>query len=147
MTACREAVALDLPPARAAGVRLALARSLARAQRFAEAVEAYRGAVSATPEDAQARLRLGEALLHLAGDARAAAEELQVALRLDPRSARAYGALGAALHAAGEHPEAAAAFAEASRLEPDYFTNRPAERAMSEASRQGTSWPGPPIRP
>jgi tetratricopeptide (TPR) repeat protein len=147
VAACRDAAALDLAPARAASVRLALARALTGAQRFAEAVAVHRDSVSAAPQDAPARLRLGEALLHLAGDPRSAAEEFQVVLRLDPRSARAYGALGAALHALGEHPEASAAFAEAARLDPDYFTNRPAGSAMNEASRQGTSWPAAVISP
>ena len=79
------------------------------------------------------------------GDPRAAIEELQVSLRLDPQSARAYGTLGVALHGRGEHPEAAAAFAEAERLDPAYFTNRPAERAMSEASRRGARGRGAAI--
>jgi tetratricopeptide (TPR) repeat protein len=143
VASCRAASALALTPSRAAAVRLSLARALTRGQRFAEAVETYRAAADAAPDDAASRLRLGEALLHLGGDPAAAIEELQAALRAGPPTARAYGALGAALHAQGEHPEAAAAFAEASRIDPDYFTNRPAEQAMSEASRRGASWPPP----
>ena len=93
------------------------------------------------PDDPEGWLRLGEALLGLAGDPRAAIDELQVSLRIQPHSARGYGALGAALHSLGEYPEAAASFAEVQRLDPDYLANRPALREMEAASRRGTAWP------
>jgi tetratricopeptide (TPR) repeat protein len=139
--ACRAARRLELPAVRARNVRLALARALAAATAYPEAIDAYRDAVRADPEDAEGWLRLGEALLYLGDDPRAAIEELQVGLRIDPQSARGYAALGAALHAMGEHPEAAASFAEALRLDPDLFTNRPAAREMDAASKQGIAWP------
>ena len=147
LESCRTAQRLDLPPLRARNVRLALARALVRAQRYPDAVEAYRDAVRLAPDDAESRLRLGEALLHLEGDPQAAVEELQVALGLDPQSARAYGALGAALHAVGQHPEAAAAFAEAARLDPSFFANRPAAEEQAAASKRGEAWPPPPTQP
>jgi hypothetical protein len=46
----------------------------------------------------------------------------------------------------GQHPEAAASFAEARRLDPGYLANRPALREMEAASRQGASWP-PAVQP
>jgi tetratricopeptide (TPR) repeat protein len=139
--ACRTARRQDLPAVRARNVRVALARALAAAGAFPEAIEVYREAARTMPEDAEGWLRLGEALLDLGGDAEGAIDELQVGLRIDPQSARGYGALGAALHALGEHPEAAASFAEASRLDPDFLANRPALREMDEASKRGEAWP------
>lgn len=96
------------------------------------------------PDDPEGWLRLGEALLNLGGDPQGAVEELQVALRIEPESARGYGALGAALQAMGEHPEAAASFAEAARLDPEFFDSRPALREMDAAAKQGTAWPASP---
>ncbi len=140
---CRAARRLDLPAVRARNVRVALARGLSAAGAYAEAIDAYREAARTLPDDAEGWLRLGEALLSLAGDAQGAIEELQVGLRIEPESARGYGALGAALHAMGEYPEAAASFAEAQRLDPEYLANRPALREMDAASRRGTPWPPP----
>lgn len=147
LEACRVARRLDLPVLRARNVRVALARALAAAGAYAEAIEAYREAARLVPEDAGGWLRLGEAFLSLAGDPQAAIDELQVALRIDPQSARGYGALGAALHALGEYPEAAASFAEAVRLDPDYLANRPALREMDAASKLGRAWPAPADQP
>jgi cytochrome c-type biogenesis protein CcmH/NrfG len=93
------------------------------------------------PEDAETRLCVGIALLHVGTDPEGAIDELQVALRLDPASARGYGALGSALHALGEYPESAAAFAEAARLDPEFLANRPATQALEAASRAGEAWP------
>lgn len=126
---------------RARNVRLALARGLARAGEYGGAVQAYRDAARVTPDDPEGWLRLGEALLHLAGDPQEAIDALQTGLRIDPESARGYGALGAVLHALGEFPEAAAAFAEAARLDPEFLASRPAAREMDEASKRGTAWP------
>jgi Flp pilus assembly protein TadD len=138
--ACRGALRLDLPPVRAHNVRLALARGLALAGRLTEAVDVFREATRVEPEDAASHLRLGEALLHFAGDAQSAVEEFQLALRLDPRAAETYGALGSALHVLGQYPEAAAAFAEAVRLSPAYLASRPAAALQAEASERGRSW-------
>ena len=125
-------------------MRVALARALAAAGAYAEAIAAYREAARITPDDPEGWLRLGEALLHLAGDPQGAIDELQVGLRIDPFSARGYGALAAALHAMGEFPEAAASFAEAVRLDPDYLASRPAAQELETASRRGAAWPSPP---
>jgi hypothetical protein len=47
----------------------------------------------------------------------------------------------------GEHPEAAASFAEAVRLDPEYLANRPALQEMDAASRRGAAWPAPADQP
>jgi tetratricopeptide (TPR) repeat protein len=141
--ACRAALGTGPPPARAAQLRLALARALTAAGRHAEALDVYREAARTQPDDAGARLRLAEARLRLAGDAGGAADDARDALHLAPGDARAYGLLGEALHALGSHPEAAAAFAEAVRLDPAFFENRPAAQAMDAASQRGAGWPSP----
>jgi tetratricopeptide (TPR) repeat protein len=143
IAACQAALRTGPPPARAAQLRLALARALAAAARYPEAVEAYRAAAHARPDDAEAQLRLAEALLRLAGDAQGAADAARDALHLAPGAARGYGLLAEALHALGSHPEAAAAFSEAARLDAAFFESRPAARAMDEASQRGASWPSP----
>ena len=132
---------LGLPALRARNVRVALARALSAAGAYTEAIGAYREAARLMPDDPEGWLRLADALLNLGGDPQGAVEELQVALRIEPESARGYGALGAALHAMGEHPEAAASFAEAVRLDPEYLASRPALREMEASSKLGTAWP------
>jgi cytochrome c-type biogenesis protein CcmH/NrfG len=122
---------------------VALARALSAAGAFPEAVTAYRDAARITPDDAESWRRLGEALLHLAADPQGAIDALREGLRIDPRSARGYGALAEALHALGEYPEAAASYAEAVRLDPDFLANRPAAQEIEAASRRGAAWPAP----
>jgi tetratricopeptide (TPR) repeat protein len=143
IAACQTALRTSQPPARAGQLRLALARAQTAAAHYPEAVDAYREAARAEPLDVAARLRLAEALLRLAGDPGGAADAAREALHGAPGDARAYGLLAEALHALGSHPEAAAAFAEAVRLDPAYFENRPAARAMDEASQRGAAWPSP----
>jgi tetratricopeptide (TPR) repeat protein len=128
-------------------VRVALARALSAAGAYAEAVGAYREAARLMPDDPEGWLRLADAHLNLGGDPQAAVEDVQVALRIDPESPRAYGLLGAALHAMGEHPEAVASFAEAVRLEPEFLAHRPALREMDAASRLGAGWPATADQP
>ncbi len=143
VTACQAALRTAQPAGRAGHLRLALARALAGAARYEEAVQVHREAARTRPDDAEAQLRLAEALLRLAGDAQGAADAARDALRVAPGEARAYGVLGESLHVAGSHPEAAAAFAEAARLDPSYFEYRPAARAMDAASQRGAAWPSP----
>jgi tetratricopeptide (TPR) repeat protein len=141
VSACREALRLGLPPARAGALRQVLASTLVSLGRGREAVEVYREGAALHPEDPQARLRLGRALLLLEGEAGEAAAELQAALRLSPQRADAYGLLGSALLRLGQLPESAAAFAEAERIQPAYFELRPASRLEYEAARGGEAWP------
>ena len=63
VAACRRALELGLTPARAALVRRTLAGHLIALDRPGEAIETYRDAVRAQPDDADAHWRLGQALL------------------------------------------------------------------------------------
>ncbi len=64
------------------------ARALMQAGKYAEAARLYRGLVQALPKNAGLAMDLGLAL-HMSGKPRAAAEELETALRLDPSLAPA----------------------------------------------------------
>jgi tetratricopeptide (TPR) repeat protein len=141
VAACRHALELGLRPARAATVRRALALELIALERGEEAVAVYRDAARAQPEDAEAHLRLGQALLSVAGDAEAARVALERARDLRPDEARVQGALGLALSALGRPAEARAAFEAAERLEPDFFRSRPGARRAYEAAIRGERWP------
>lgn len=144
--ACRRALTLGLSSARASVVRRALALKLIALERGAEAVEVYRDAVRAQPDDAEAQLRLGQALLSIAGDAEAALPVLQRARELRPDEARMHGALGLALSAVGRPAEAVTAFEAALRLDPEFFLSRPGARRAYEAAQRGERWP-PAVTP
>jgi len=141
VVACRHALSIALPAARAASLRRVLALKLAGLRRWDDVVEVYRGDVRAQPADADAQERLGHALLHVAGRPEEAMGPLQEAIRLRPDRASAHAELGIALAALGRASEAVAAFAEAARLEPAYFESRPAAQATLEAARRGQRWP------
>lgn len=141
MQACRNALALGLPAPRAAALRRVLAAKLASLERWDEAVEVCRDAVRASASDPEAQLRLGRALLHLAGRTAEAVGPLQEAIRLRPEGPAAHGELGVALAALGRPAEAVAAFEDAMRLDPGYFESRPAAQATFEAARRGQRWP------
>ena len=143
VAACRRALGLPLAPARAALVRRTLAVKLAALDRAAEAIEVYREAASAQPEDALAHWRLGQALLALTGDAAGALAPLDRARERAPDDARVHGTRGLALSALGRADEAVAAFETALRLDPEYLQNRPGARAAYEAARRGERWPPP----
>jgi tetratricopeptide (TPR) repeat protein len=145
VTTCRHALELGLAAPRKAIVLGVLARQLANLERWPEAVEVYRALVTESPDDADARLRLGEALLRGVGRAEEAVEVLGKAIDLGA-GAPAYGALGAALNLLGRHTEALLAFQEAERLEPDFFEYRPAAREIRDASKRGERWP-PDLEP
>jgi tetratricopeptide (TPR) repeat protein len=141
VSACRRALALGLPAARASALRRVLAVKLAGLQRWEEVVEVYRAAARAVPADPEAARRLGSALLHLAGRPAEAVGPLQDAIRLGPGDPLAHAELGVALAALGRAKEAAAAFDEAARLDPGFFESRPAAQAIYEAARRGEGWP------
>lgn len=143
---CRRALALGLPAPRAAVVRRALALKLVALLRGAEAVEVYRDAVREGPDDADAHLRLGQALLSVRGDPEAALPILERARELAPEDPRPQGAAGLALSALGRPAEAVAAFEAARRLDPEFFASRPGARLAYEAAQRGERWP-PPLTP
>jgi tetratricopeptide (TPR) repeat protein len=139
--ACRGALALGLVPARAGVVRRALALKLIALERGREAVDVYRDAVRVQPADAEARLRLGQALLSILGDAEAALPVLERARDLRPDEARMHGAVGLAASAQGRAADAVEAFEAALRLEPDFLESRPGTRRAYEAAQRGERWP------
>ena len=126
VTACRQALTVALPAARAAALRRVLAVKLAGLRRW---------------EDADAQLRLGHALLHLAGRPAEAVAPLQEAIRLRPDDTAAHVELGTAFAALGRASEAVAAFEEGARLDPGCLESRPAAQATFDAARRGQRWP------
>lgn len=141
VAACRRALALGLGPRKAASVRQLLALHLASLERWDELVELYREAARLFPEDAEAQLRLGSALLLAGGRAEEAMTPLQESARLRPEDARPQVLLGLALVALERHAEAVSAFEEALRLDPTALDERPAARAALEAARNRSPWP------
>jgi len=141
VTACRQALAVALPAPQAATLRRVLAVKLAGLRRWDEAVEAYRDAARVRRSDPEAQLRLGRALLHLAGRPAEAVEPLQEAIRLRPEGAAPYVELGTALAALGRASEGVDAFEAGARLDPGYFASRPAAQATFDAARRGQRWP------
>ena len=139
--ACRQALTLALPAARAATLRRVLAVELAGLKRGDEVVDVYRDAVRAQASDPDAQQRLGRALFHLVGRPAEAVGPLQEAIHLRPADPAAHSDLGVVLAALGRMDEAVEAFEEAARLDPDHFEGRPATRATFEAARRGQRWP------
>lgn len=82
-----------------------------------EGMKAYRKALEADPEHADAHLNLGR-LLHERGDLEAAEEHYRRALASDPDFATAAFNLGVALEDLGRRRDAIAAYEEAVRLDP-----------------------------
>ena len=146
---CRQALALGLSPDWAAAIRLYLARRLADAMRWDEVVEVYRALAESRPNDAEARLRLGHALLMGAGRGAEADAAYRQALALAPAGAAAWAGLGAALNAQARQAEAEAAFERALAIDPAFFETHEASRVVYEAARRREVWPGaegPPSR-
>jgi tetratricopeptide (TPR) repeat protein len=140
IVACRRAIALGLSRDRAATAYLLLALNLSTLNRWPEAVDAYRERVRLLPQDAEAHWRLGDALLFGLSEPKEALIPLREAVRLKPDLAGAHGSLAVALASSGAYVEAVAAFDEAVRLDPQYFTNRPAAKQVYEAARKGERW-------
>jgi len=141
VAACRRALAAGPPSRRAAALRSVLAGKLTMLRRWEEVVEVHREAVRLEPDDPIGHLRLGSALLYLAGRPEEALPSLREAVRLGPSAPKAHGTLGVALAALGEAAAAVAALEEARRLDPDYLEARPASRLVYEAARRGETWP------
>jgi tetratricopeptide (TPR) repeat protein len=140
IAACRRALELGLSRDRAATAYLLLALNLSTLNRWPEAVDAYRERVRLLPQDAEAHWRLGDALLFGLSEPKEALAPLREAVRLKPDLAGAHGSLGVALATSGDYAQAVASFEEAVRLDPAYFTNRPAAKQVYEAARKGERW-------
>lgn len=83
---------------------------------FAGAISCLRGGVAAKPADPTLSYKLG-CLLEADGDLQGALDAYRVALRLDPRFAKAYNNLGATLQKMGSSGEALRSFARALELD------------------------------
>jgi tetratricopeptide (TPR) repeat protein len=141
VAACRAALQLTLGKERRAVAQQVLAWHLANLARWDEAVDAYRELVRLRPDNAEAHLRLGEALLFGVGKAGEALPALEDAARIDARNARVFGSQGFALAALDRFRESVAAFEHAERLDPGFWIGRPSARAVYEAARRGERWP------
>lgn len=141
VTACQGALHLGLAPARAHAVRRLLGRRLAALARWPDVVALYREDGELRPLDAEAQLRLGEAVMFGMGDPRAAEPALRESLRIDPAQAKAHAALGLCLQAQGRWAEAVSELDAAATQDPTILDDRPAARAIYEAARGGSPWP------
>lgn len=139
--ACRQALAVPSPPARRALLAELLARKLGDLRRWTEAAAAYSDLVELRPQDAEARVVLGEVLLYGLGRAADAVPVLRAALERAPDDAQAWGHLGVALNSLGRYDEAVGSFDEAVRRDPAFLDSRPAAKEVLEASRRSESWP------
>jgi tetratricopeptide (TPR) repeat protein len=84
----------------------------------AEAIQILRSLVTASPQNADARLLLGNLLME-AGDQEGSLNELNAAVKLRPRSSDAENSLGEAYRKFGNNGAARAAFEKAVALKPD----------------------------
>ncbi len=141
VTACRRALDLGLPAARQPAIEAVLAGRLADLARWDEVVDVYRGAVARRPADAEARLRLGSALLQMLDRAAEAEPELREATRLRPADPEGHVLLASALARLDRPADAAAEFESALQLDPTVLDRRPAARAAYEAAKRGERWP------
>jgi Flp pilus assembly protein TadD len=141
LRACRRALELGLGTLRAALVQDLLGSKLAALDRWEEAVQALGERVRLRPEDAEAHLRLGTALLHGLDRPSEAVEPLRHGSWLAPGDPRGHAELAYALNQLGDHAGAAAEYEEALRLDPSCLDERPAARLAHEASRRGERWP------
>jgi Flp pilus assembly protein TadD len=141
VAACRKATELGLSPERAALAQDVLALRLASLDRWEESVVALRELARLRPDEVEAQLRLGSALLHGLGQAAEAAEVLRQAGRLAPGDARVHAELALALSQLGEPAQARVEFEEAVRLDPAYLEGRPAARLAFEAAQRAERWP------
>ena len=113
---------------------MAHALACQRAGRTFEAVQAYRAALAARPDDPRIHNNLGVALKAL-GDEASAAEHYRRALELAPGYANAHRNLGVLRRAQGRYDESLRSFLAALRLDPD-----------SEAHRRSVARVAPHVR-
>ena len=139
--ACRRALAVPAPAARLASLTELLAGKLGDLRQWSEAAAAYGDLIAMRPQDAEARVALGEVLLYGLGRAADAAPVLREALDRDPELTQAWGDLGVAFNTLGRHEEAVAAFEEALKRDPAFLEPRPAAKEALDASRRHESWP------
>lgn len=120
------------------GAHADLARVLLAQFRTDEAEAAFRRTLRLDPRNREARHGLAMVRMRR-GDLDGARAALSLLVRDHPE-AWLHGDLGHVAHLAGDHPAAAAAFAEAERLDPRYFDTEPYRKGMWKASREGRTF-------
>jgi len=141
LAACRAALDLGIEPRRRVALRDLIAKKLTALEKWGDLVAHFREGVALDPQSAEARYRLGSALLFVVDRVAEAVDTLREAVRLAPSDASYWSALGIALEAQGLPIEARAAFEEALRLDATVLDGRPATQAVREAAEKGESWP------
>ncbi len=114
-------VCIDINPDYAEAYR-SMGKVMAQLGRHKEAIEAYRFADAANPDDADAEayFNMGLSLLKLSGGFAAAIDAYKKAIEIKPDYANAYYNMGVALGGLGRHMEAIAAYKSAIAIDPDY---------------------------
>ena len=136
------------------GERLHLSRGKIafEAQRYAEAANEFRKAITANPQSVAARVNLGAALTQL-GDVNAAMEQFEEALRVEPGKVNAHYNLAVLLARQNKHEQAVSHLRSALNVEPGDLSARfllaqelnrsgRVDEALSEYSRVVQSDPG-----
>ncbi len=141
IAACHKALGLGLAPQRALLARRSLARKLEVLGRWEEAAGVYAELAALRPDDPEAQLRHGLALLYGVGRAEEALGPLRVAEAVQPEDTRSRLALGAAFNALGRFAESVAAFEAALALDAACLEAQPASRFVYAASQAGRAWP------
>lgn len=141
VAACRKALELGLGPERGAIAERLLGRSLADLARWDEALEAYREALRLQPEDAEAVLNVGLALLYGLNRPAEAEPYLRQAVAARPAEAVFHLQHAIALNATSRHDEALQEFKAALALDVTVLDQRPAAQAAYLASLREALWP------
>jgi tetratricopeptide (TPR) repeat protein len=141
VTACAHALDLGLGPERAATAQRLLGRAFATLERWEEALPAYREALRLTPDDPDAALAVGTALLYGLSRPVEAEPYLRQALAGRPDDAVFHVHLGTALNGAGRYAEALDEFKAALGLDVTVLDGRPASQATYLASLRQALWP------
>jgi tetratricopeptide (TPR) repeat protein len=141
VAACRAALVLGIGKERYGPIREMLARHLTGLEKWDELAELLREDIRIDPSHAAAWHRLGLLLLFALDEPAEATSALEQAARLAPGDASFRVGLALALQATGHPKDAAAAFGEALRIDPDVLDGRPAARAAMDAAGRGEPWP------
>lgn len=141
VTACSQALELGLTEERAVVARRLLGRAFAVLERWDEALQSYLEVLRIAPQDADAALAAGTALLYGLGRPLEAEGYLRQALSARPDDAVFHVHLATALNAAGRHAEALDEFKTALELDVTVLDDRPAAQAAHLASLRQAFWP------
>jgi tetratricopeptide (TPR) repeat protein len=141
VTVCGQALELGLSPERAAVAERLLGRAFAVLERWDDALRSYREVLRLAPEDPDAALAVGTALLYGLSQPVEAEPYLRQAIAGRPDDAVFHVHLGTALNAAGRHADALDEFKAALDLDVTVLDGRPASQAAYLASLRRALWP------